>query len=288
MEQGSGAGVQVLRSALVVVAQLGAAAPDKAEHVALVLDGEHHAVAEPVDQTSGAGAGGDPGGQHLLVAHPVPTQVVDQVRPAGWGLPGPEVRLAGEVVAESVGEVQLAPRPRQVGLEEPVREVVDLDQTLPGDRAVVPFLGALVGSPQLGLGRLQLDGAAGAAQSRQQQVALDGGRVEPVRFGVLHVDLVEGRSGSAGGSRSGLQVCSKSAESLWLDAVPQVLGGLLVGVVVLVFVGDGIEDDGGSPHQRQALVDSHDRPDRCRLTAGTRPSGDPRAASRAAERGRCC
>ena len=48
---------------------------------------------------------------------------------------------------------------------------------------VVPFLGALVGGPQLGLGRLQLDGAAGAAQSRQQQVARRRwpGRTGPVR-----------------------------------------------------------------------------------------------------------
>ena len=34
------------------------------------IDGEHHAVAEPVDQATGAGAGGDAGGQHLVVADP--------------------------------------------------------------------------------------------------------------------------------------------------------------------------------------------------------------------------
>jgi hypothetical protein len=31
----------------------------------------------------------------------------------------------------------------------------------------------------------------------------------------------------------------------------------LVGVVVLVFVGDGIQVDGGSPHQRQALIEAY-------------------------------
>ncbi len=83
----------------------------------LWMIGKHDAVAEPVDETAGAGDGGHAGGDHLLVGDSAAAEVVDQSGPAGRGLAGPEARVIGQVLTEPVGEVGLSPRRRELAAE---------------------------------------------------------------------------------------------------------------------------------------------------------------------------
>ena len=64
--------------------------------------GKHDAVAEPVDETAGAGDGGHAGGGHFLAGDSAAAEMVDQSGPAGRGLAGPEAHVIGQVLAEPV------------------------------------------------------------------------------------------------------------------------------------------------------------------------------------------
>ena len=116
-QQGVG-GVEVLRSGLVVVGRVGVAASDEPEDLLVVDDGEHGAVAEPVDESSGGGGGGDAGGEHLVVGDAVAVEVGDEAGPAVGGVAGADVGVVGEVGAEPFGEVGLGPRAAVAGLVE--------------------------------------------------------------------------------------------------------------------------------------------------------------------------
>src|SRR5829696_2510370 len=83
-------GVEVLRAAAVGVAEIRVPAANKAENLAVVDDREHDAVAEPVDETAGAGDGGHPGGGHFLAGDSAAAKMVDQSGPAGRRLAGQE------------------------------------------------------------------------------------------------------------------------------------------------------------------------------------------------------
>ena len=110
MEQRSVGGVEVLRAAAVGVGEIGVPAADEPENLAVVDDREHDAVAEPVDETAGAGDGGHPGGGHLLAGDSAAAEMADQSGPAGRGLAGPEAHVIGQVLAEPVGEVLACPQ----------------------------------------------------------------------------------------------------------------------------------------------------------------------------------
>ena len=294
VEQRGVGGVEVLRAALVGVGEVGAAAADEAEDLALVDHREHHPVAEPVDEATGAGLGGDAGGEHLGVADAAAAQVVDQVGPPGRRLTGAEPLVAGEVDAEPAGEVVAAPRVGEPVLEEGLRQVVDLEHALTRDGGGVPLVGALVHEPDVGVGGLQRRAAEVADVGGQRQVALDvlvlvdvdqvassastrcssaRSTVGRVRAGVLGERPV-------GQSSSGVV---DERRRVGLDALPQVRGRLVEVVLVRVLVGSGLQRDRGPPDQRLALVDA--LPAVARHAPGRRPAG-PRPASRAAGRGR--
>ena len=118
MEQGGVGGVEVLRPGVVVVGEVGVAAADEAEDLAVVDDREDDAVAEPVDQTAGAGPGGHPGGEHLVVGDAAAAEVVDQAGPPAGAWPGRNRGSSVEVLAEPVGEVVPGPT-----MPEPAAEV---------------------------------------------------------------------------------------------------------------------------------------------------------------------
>ena len=109
MEQRCVGGVEVFRSAAVGVGEIGVPAADEPENLAVVDDREHDAVAEPVDETAGAGDGGHAGGGHFLAGDSAAAEMVDQSGPAGRGLAGPEAQVIGQVLAEPVGEVWPVP-----------------------------------------------------------------------------------------------------------------------------------------------------------------------------------
>ena len=115
VEQRSVGGVEVFRAAAVGVGEIGVSAADEPEHLAVVDDREDDAVAEPVDETAGAGDGGHPGGDHLLVGDAAAAEMVDQSGPAGRGLAGPEARVIGQVLAEPVSAGRPVPRRRGTG-----------------------------------------------------------------------------------------------------------------------------------------------------------------------------
>ena len=72
----------------VIVSGVGVAAGDEPEHGVAVVDGQDEPVAEPVDESAGAGGGGEPDGEQLVVVDAAPAQVVDQVGPARGCVPG--------------------------------------------------------------------------------------------------------------------------------------------------------------------------------------------------------
>src|SRR5215207_9164514 len=95
VEQRCVGGVEVFRSAPVGVGEIRVSAANKAENLAVVDDREHDAVAEPVDETAGAGDGGHPGGGHFIASDFAAAEMVDQSGPTGWCLPGPEAWVIG-------------------------------------------------------------------------------------------------------------------------------------------------------------------------------------------------
>ena len=103
VEQRGFGGVEVFRSGEGGVGGVGVASADEPEHLSVVVgDGEDDPVAEAVDESAGAGGGGDPGGEHLLVGDAAAVEVVDQPGPAGRGLAGPEPGVAGQVLPHPV------------------------------------------------------------------------------------------------------------------------------------------------------------------------------------------
>ena len=293
VEQRGVGGVEVLRSGLVVVGEVGAAAADEAERLALVDHREHHAVAEPVDEAAGAGLGRDAGGEHLGVADAAAAEVVDQVGPPGRSLTGAEPLVAGEVDAEPAGEVVAAPRVGEPGLEEGLRELVDLDHALTRDGGGVPLLGALVHEPDIGVGGLQPGAAEVADVGGQREVALDVlvlvdvdqvllDRVDQVLVDRVDAGL-EVRAGVLSERPRDVVGLVDEHRRVGLDALPQVRRRLLEVVLVRVLVGSGLQRDRGPPDQRLALVDAV--PAVARHAPARRPAG-PRPASRAARRGR--
>ena len=100
----------------------GVAAGDEAVDAVGAVQGEDEAVAESVDETAVAGAGGQSGGEEFVVGGAVAAQVVDQGGPAGWGVSDGEhladVVEGGGVGAEAFGEVGGCPGARVVAGEE--------------------------------------------------------------------------------------------------------------------------------------------------------------------------
>jgi len=109
VEQGSVGGVEVSRSTAIGVAEVGVPAADEPEDLPVVDDREDDAVAEPVDETAGAGDGGHAGGGHFIAGDSAAAEMVDQSGPAGRGLAGPEAYVFGQVLAEPVGQVLVSP-----------------------------------------------------------------------------------------------------------------------------------------------------------------------------------
>lgn len=83
--------------------------PDEAEDVPVVDDQEHHAVAEPVDETAGAGDGG-PGDDHLLPGDSAAAQMINQSGPAVRRLAGSEAQVVDQIQVEPAYEICLSPR----------------------------------------------------------------------------------------------------------------------------------------------------------------------------------
>jgi hypothetical protein len=131
---------------------------------------------------------------------------------------------------------------------------------------VVPFLGALVHQPDVGLGGLQDAAADIADQPGQSQVALDDVLLVDVELrrlvdvdevGVGLGELVVDVGLDVLGERPVDVVGVVDERGLvGLDAVPQVRWRLVVVIVGFVLLGDGREGDRGPPHQGVALVDS--------------------------------
>lgn len=109
--------VEVLRGAL--VDRVGVGAGGDRDHVPVaVVDREHDAVAEAVDEPAITRPARYAGLHQVLLAVPGAAQVLDQPGPACWGqtvLGGPEP-TAGEIVGSPVprpGGLLLPPRPRR-------------------------------------------------------------------------------------------------------------------------------------------------------------------------------
>jgi hypothetical protein len=111
------AGVEVFRCCPVDVAEIGMPPTDESKHLAVVDDWEDDPVPEAVDEPAGACHGGDTGDDHFVVADPMLPEVVGEVGPAGGCLPGLESGVVGDVLAEPVGQIFLAPRRGEVAPE---------------------------------------------------------------------------------------------------------------------------------------------------------------------------
>jgi hypothetical protein len=199
VEQGCGGGVEVLRP--VLVAGVGVPSGDEPDDGVVGADGEDEAVAEPVDESSGAGAGDQSDGEHLLIANTPGSQVGDEVGPPGWGVSGAGRGLVG---AEPVAQVVPAPgRVQALGVVV-ASHVVDVRGTLWGERCVVPFGG--VGDHRLDLGRGGFEDAhAGSAEGcgvqRGVHVVERLGRVSG-SAGLRFAAAVPSMPGVVGGSHS--------------------------------------------------------------------------------------
>ena len=109
MEQDGVGGVEVLRpGVLVVVGQVGVAASDEAEDLVVVGDRQDDTVTEPVDQGPGAGPGGQPGFEELVVGDASPAEVVNQGGPPAGCVSGADVRV-GAPAGQSLVEVGPGP-----------------------------------------------------------------------------------------------------------------------------------------------------------------------------------
>jgi hypothetical protein len=97
VEQRGGGGVEVLRSGVVGVVPVGLAAADEPEDLPVRDDGEEESVAEAVDESAGAGDGGQAGGGEFLVGDAVASQVGGKGGPGVRGLSGSVVGVAGKV-----------------------------------------------------------------------------------------------------------------------------------------------------------------------------------------------
>jgi hypothetical protein len=95
------------------IAQVGVPAANEADDLAVVDDREHDAVAEPVDETAGAGNGGHSGGGHFIAGDSAAAEMINQSGPAGRGLAGPEAYVIGQVLAEPVGQILVSPGGRK-------------------------------------------------------------------------------------------------------------------------------------------------------------------------------
>lgn len=146
VEQDRVGGVEVLRSGVLVL-QLRVTAADEAEGFELAVgsaagDGEDDAVAEPVDEPARAGGRGQTGLGELEVAGAVAAKVTDEVGPAGRGVPGADVGVAGEVDPDTVDEVALRPGPGETGGVVIQCEPVELENPGLADGCGVGVVGA--------------------------------------------------------------------------------------------------------------------------------------------------
>ena len=169
--------------------------------------------------------------------------MVDHVGPPGRRLSGTEVLVPGEVQSEPAGEVVAPPRVGEPGLEEGLRDLVDLEHAFSGDGGGVPLVGPLVHEPDVGVGRLERGDAEVADVCAQPQVALDvlllvlivgcrRGHVDRVdQVGAVGLEVVRERPFDAVG------VVDQRGR-VGLDAVPYVHRRVVEVVVVLVLVGD--------------------------------------------------
>ena len=89
-----------------------------------------------------AGGRGQPGCGELEVGGSVAAEVGDEVGPAGGGVPGLDVGVAGEVEAEPVGEVGLGPGAGEAGGVVVQGEPVELEDPFGADRCGVGVVGA--------------------------------------------------------------------------------------------------------------------------------------------------
>jgi hypothetical protein len=85
-------------------------AADKAQNLATVDDREDDPVAESVDETAGAGDGGDSGSHHLLAGDTALPEMIDQSGRAGGGLSGLVTLIVDEIMAKTLREIGLTPR----------------------------------------------------------------------------------------------------------------------------------------------------------------------------------
>ena len=154
VEQDGVGGVEVLRSAPVVVGEVGVAAGDEPEDLVFVGDGEDGAVAEAVDQGPGAGAGGQAGLEELVVGDAAPTQVVDQGGPGCRGVAGGDVGT-GPPAGQSVVEVGAGPAGVDAGGVEVHGHGVDVGHACRVGDGVVPRRGAVEHPLDLGVGGFQ-------------------------------------------------------------------------------------------------------------------------------------
>lgn len=136
----------------------GVAAADEPEHppAGVVGNRQDDPVTEPVDEAGVPGGRGQPGGLQFGAGDALAAQVIQQPGPPGRGVSGADVRMAGDVAAETVDQVVAGPATgRQLLLVVVQRHRVDLRQTLHGDRRLLRLGSAVVGPLQVGVGRLQ-------------------------------------------------------------------------------------------------------------------------------------
>lgn len=81
--------------------------------------------------------------------------MVDQVGPAGGGVTGPDLGVAGQVGAQPFGEVALAPGAGEPGLVVIGGELVDVHHPVARHRAEVPLRGLGFLAPDLGVAGVQ-------------------------------------------------------------------------------------------------------------------------------------
>ena len=111
---------------------------DEPDDLVVVVDGEHHPVAEPVEESAVAGVGGEAGGEQLVVAGAALPEVVQEAGPAGGCVPDGEPRVVVQVGTEPVEEIPGGPGAAVAGGEEREGVAVELQDPPAGDRFGLP------------------------------------------------------------------------------------------------------------------------------------------------------
>ena len=222
-------------------------------------------------------------------------------RPGWSSRPAParagSARAPARSIAEPVGEVVAAPRVGELGLEERPASaslISSMRSRVTGESCHSSARWYM--QSDVGVGRLQLgvppqgaDAGAPAAGRARRSAVVDRSARSSWRRRPGRGRPGRRRVGGSGSRQRPGDVVGGSTNVAGSARRPPTgpAGGSSKWYVVLVLVGDRLERDRGTPHQRLALVDAL-TPAVAAASRGPGRSADPRAASRAAGRGRRC